>query len=297
MTNSRYTVVENAPGVSGTHMVVDQEGGRILGAFGTNFHRSWVYPLYSPSGYTVVREFAFDHPFHNGVFVGQNPVCLGDITGNFWAIPVRRSDDDHIRHNVGRMDPQGQPEFRIDEYGVLFTLRSTWVSEHGDPMLDEVRVVRFQGIEGANICEISSAKTATYSDIAFPKTKFGSIGMRVEERLLPVLGGEVVGILGADIRRGSADEAANGKPCDFVAYENQPVGLDRYGVAMTILENSASEDRTGPWFIRDYGMAMFNATHERAIRLQQYETWTAALRIVAYDGAIDTSRAQEWSEI
>jgi hypothetical protein len=127
-----------------------------------------VFPLYTPSGLTVVREFAFDHPFHNGVFVGQNPVRVGDRIGNFWALPVPRSHDDQICFNIGRMDPQGAP--------------------------------------------------------------------------------------------------------------------------------TVSPERTGPWFIRDYGMAMFNATQEDSIYIAQAESWTAGLRVVAYDGAIEPKRVDAWRE-
>ena len=38
--------------------------------------------------------------------------------------------------------------------------------------------------------------------------------------------------------------------------------------------------------IRDYGMAMFNPTMATPIRLARGETWTAALRVAAYDGEL-----------
>ena len=36
---------------------------------------------------------------------------------------------------------------------------------------------------------MTSEKIATYGAATYPQTKFGSIGIRVEPRLLPVMGG------------------------------------------------------------------------------------------------------------
>ncbi|KKK91490.1 hypothetical protein LCGC14_2712420, partial [marine sediment metagenome] len=180
--------------------VRDTVSGRFLGAFGTNFWRSWVCPLYTPSGLTVVREFPFDHPFHNGVFVGQNPVTVGGRTGNFWAFPVKRSHDDHIMARIGRMDPQGTPEVSMVDDGIQMTLASTWRDENEEPLIDELRVVTFRATADATICDMASVKTAAYGAAEFAAGKFGSIGARVEPRLLPELGGQVIG--GLDVLEG-----------------------------------------------------------------------------------------------
>jgi len=283
-----YQIQTNAK----SHFV--RAGNRILGAYGSSFWRSWVYPLYTPSGYTVVENSPFDHPFHNGIWVGQNPVRVGEREGNFWGLPVKRSHDDHIMKKMGRMDPQGEPVAEVTDAGVCFTLRSTWRDDQEQPMLDEVRTVFLRALPDANVCDMTSRKTATHGAAEFPKTKFGSICMRVEPRLLPALGGQVIGCLDGKLQRGSADEVANTKTCDAVAYENDVPGLGVYGVCLMILENSVSPDRRGPWFIRDYGLATVNATQSEAIAVPVGGHWTAALRIVAYDGPIRAERVAAW---
>lgn len=60
---------------------------------------------------------------------------------------------------------------------------------------------------------------------------------------------------------------ANQKACDAVAYENDVPGLGVHGVCLMIRDNSAGGDRRGPWFIRDYGLAMVNATQREGIAL------------------------------
>jgi hypothetical protein len=285
---SHYQVHTNVS----SHFV--RAGNRVLGAYGTNFWRSWVYPFYTPSGQTVVENFPFDHPFHNGIFVGQNPVKVGEREGNFWAFPVKRSHDDHIMKKMGRMDPQGEPVAEVTDSGVRFTLKSIWRDDQEQPMIDEVRTVFLRALPDANVCDMTSRKIAAYGAAEFPKTKFGSICMRVEPRLLPALGGQVIGCLDGKLHRGAADEVANTKTCDAVAYENDVPGLGVYGVSLMILENSASPDRRGPWFIRDYGLATVNATQNEAIAVPAGGHWTAALRIVAYNGPITAERIAIW---
>jgi hypothetical protein len=244
----------------------------------------------------VVENSPFDHPFHNGIWVGQNPVKVGKREGNFWGLPVKRSHDDHIMKKMGRMDPQGEPVAEVTETGVRFTLKSIWRDDQEQPLLDEERTVVLRALPDGHICDMTSRKTAAYGAAEFPQTKFGSICMRVEPRLLPALGGRVIGCLDGEFHFGTADEVANQKACDAVAYENDVPGLGVHGVCLMILDNSANPDHRGPWFIRDYGLATVNATQNEAIAVPVGGHWTAALRIVAYDGPITGERLAAWRD-
>ena len=284
MSTSRYDVLVNAQ----SQLVRDTATGGFLGAFGSNFWRSFVYPFYTPSGRTVVENAPFDHPFHNGLFVGQNPVRVGAREGNFWALPVKRSHDDHIMVRIGRMDPQETPVAEVTDAGVRFTLHSIWRDEKEEPLIDEIRTVTFRSVPGATVCDMTSRKTAAYGAAEFPKTKFGSIGARVEPRLLPPLGGVIIADGG---RRGAAALVDARRESDFVAYENT-LGGHTFGLLLHILDPG----RRGPWFIRDYGMAMYNPTWERSIAVPAGESWTVSLRAVAYDGALTPERADAWKD-
>ena len=290
MTSTGYKILNNKK----TYMVRGGRPARYLGAFGTNYWRSYVFPLYTPAGQTVVREFPFDHPWHNGIFVAQNPVKVGDREGNFWALPIRRQDDDQLMLNVGRMDPRDEPVAEVKGDGVRFTLNSVWLDEQGEPLVDEQRTATLRALPDATICDMASRKTASYGAAEFSRTKFGSIGLRVEPRLLPPLGGQIIGCLDGRQERGSADEVANARECDAVACEADAAGAGVFGVCMMILENSASEDRRGPWFIRDYGQAMFNGTQDEAVNISEGGSWTVALRVVAYDGPLTVQRLAAW---
>jgi len=80
------------------------------------------------------------------------------------------------------------------------------------------------------------------------------------------------------------------KESDFVAYENNLPDGRRFGVFLTILEGG----KRGPWFIRDYGMAIFNPTWRQSIATPKGESWSIGLRVVAYDGELTEKRARSW---
>lgn len=282
MSAARYEVLVNVK----SYLVRHTPSGQFLGAFGSSFWRSWVYPLYTPSGRTVVENFPFDHPFHNGMFVGQNPVKVGGREGNFWAFPVKREHNDHIMTKMGRMDPQGTPAVEVTDAGVRFTLKSIWRDEQELPLIDEERSVVLRSLAGATVCDMISRKTASYGDVEFSKTKFGSIGVRVEPRLLPPLGGVIIADGG---RRGTAELVDANRESDFVAYENTIAG-HTFGLFLHILDAGVR----GPWFVRDYGMAMYNPTWETAVAVPKDKTWTVSLRAIAYDGALTPELAATW---
>jgi hypothetical protein len=203
-----------------------------------------------------------------------------------------------VFEHIGRLRYSKPDRLELGERGVRATYETIWHDEDGEPVLDELRTYELFGDDDATLCDITTRKTASYGPVSFEPTKFGTIGARVQPQLLPPMGAQIVAGDGREMRRGLADEVATGKACDFVAYEAEPGGLGRFGLCLQVLDNSASPDRRGPWFLRDYGMAMFNATPPGSgpIRLEAGQTWTATLRAAAYDGAVDPRRAATWRE-
>lgn len=297
----KYEIVKAQPWYEGTNLVCDSATRRILAGVGHNQHRAWAFPLNTPRGLNVLQEYAFDHAFHNGLFVGQGMVSLmGGELAQFWATtPDWRAEPHYpIYENIGQLRYGSAPQIALDLGEVRFTYQTVWQDDNGTPMFDEERVFRVWSTEDAVLCELSSRKRATYGQLEFRKTKYGSICARVQPQLLPALGGQILAGRDSQIYRGLADEVAMDKPSDFVAYENNVPGLGRFGLCLLIRENSASfegaEERTGPWFVRDYGVTFFNPTIHRGISLSQGEEWVASLRAVAYDGALTLERVAAW---
>jgi hypothetical protein len=184
------------------------------------------------------------------------------------------------------MDTVGEPKIEPHENGVRFAFQVVWRDENEEPMLDEVRTVDLYATDDATICDVTSRKIASYGPVEYPQTKYGSIGIRVEPRLLAVMGGVVI----ADEDRRGLSDVVHEQDAGFVAYENDLPGHGRFGVLMTILDPGVR----GPWFVRDYGMALYNPTWREAVSTPRGEAWTISLRVAAYDGALTEERAGRW---
>jgi hypothetical protein len=190
---NRFELRKVMPNDFAGHLVVERATGRLLAGVGHNPHRAWVFPLNTPRGLPVVQEYPFDHPFHNGVFVGQGKVRFNGRESNFWA-PASdwRQPDNPIFQRIGELRYGEPPEVEAHDRGFRFTYTTVWHDEGGRPVLDEVRTIDVYGGGGATICDVRSAKTATYGSLEFAASKHGSIGIRVQPQLLPVMGGEIV---------------------------------------------------------------------------------------------------------
>ncbi|WP_020576576.1 DUF6807 family protein [Actinopolymorpha alba] len=275
-------------------LVVERSTGRLLAGVGNDHQRAWVFPVNTPHGIGVTQESAFDHPFHRSIFVGQGLVNAGGREAQFWAFqPDWRAPDNYIFSRIGLLRYEDPVVEQLAD-GFRFTYETTWCDEELQPMFDEVRVIDVRSVQDATVVDLTTSKRASYADVEFSRTKHGVIGVRVQPQLLPVLGGQVIAVEKGERRSGSAEDVVNGRSCDYVAYEADVPSVGRYGVCLKALANTAADDLTGPWFCRDYGMAMFNPTHLAPVHLRQGEVWTVALRTVAYDGALDHDRAARW---
>jgi hypothetical protein len=291
----RYRPLEARPLPAG-YGVVECDTNRLLAGIGNNAHRAWIFPLNTPLGRNTVQEYPFDHPFHNGVFVGQGKVQQGGQESNFWApLTDWRQPANPVFQRIGLLKYAGPPAVESIEDGMRFSYQTTWQDERERPVLEERRSFEIRAAEDATFCDVTSQKRAAYGDLTFAVTKHGAIGARVQPQLLPVLSGEIQGgRRDRGVRRGLAEEVAHLQSCDFVGYEAEVPGLGRFGVCLIIRENTASPERQGPWFIRDYGMALFNPTLTAPVHLAEGDSWSVGLRVVAYDGSLDLARAEPW---
>jgi hypothetical protein len=269
-------------------VVQDEQTGRWLGGVGANYYRSWVYPLYTPRGLTVLQEFPFDHPFHNGLWVAQGPIQFNDGESNqetvhFWPMPPERRPGESLFEHMGRIETLGLPMVQAYERGVCFVLQSTWRTGDGRPVLDETRTVNLYAVEDATVCDVTTEQKANYGALHYDATKFGAICVRTDPRLTPVVGAEVIADGG---RRGKANVALQ-QANRYVAYESASSGT--FGILLSV-----PGERPHEWFIRDYGLATYNPMFEQPRRVAQGETLRANLRVVAYDEPLTEARAQRW---
>ena len=183
-----YTAIQHLDHDQFGYLVSDPVSGRCLGGVGANYYRAWVFPLYTPNGLTVIQEFPFDHPFHNGFWVAQGPIFIDGREVTFWPSPPMRKANEALFSHMGRMETLGKPQIEPIDNGVRFQLKLLWRDKNEQPVLDEVRTIDLYSVEDATICDMRSSKIASYGALDFAQTKFGSIGIRVEPRLLPISG-------------------------------------------------------------------------------------------------------------
>jgi Methane oxygenase PmoA len=273
-------------------------GDRILGAVGHDSQRSWIYPLFTPRGLGVTQECSFDHTFHRSIFVGQGGVVANGRRTNFWCLnPDYRHGDNEVYRNLGTIVYGSEPDRKETAKGFSFSYHSKWLDTAKEPIIAETRTIDLYDAGDATVCDVTSEKTSASCSVTYTQSKYGSIGVRVQPQLLPAFGGRILALQDGVVSAGLADEVANDKDCDWVAYQAELDGIGAFGVALMVLRNTASTSETGPWFIRDYGMAMFNATMHEAIEVPEVHTWTAALRVVAYDGEFTPERAGNWRNL
>lgn len=271
-------------------MVQNEQSGRWLGGFGANYYRSWVYPLLTPKGLTVIQEFPYDHPFHNGLWVAQGPIQFendgGQETVHFWPAPPERRPGESLFSHMGRIESLGLPTIETDEYGVRFTLQSCWRNGKGAPVLDEIRTVHLYEGEYATLCDVTTVQQANYGAVHYEASKFGAICIRTDPRLTPVLGATVIADGG---RRGKAEVALQ-KANAYVAYESAPSNSSEgFGILLSV-----PGARPAEWFIRDYGLATYNPMFEQPRTVARGDSLTVTLRVVAYDNPLTDARAQRW---
>jgi hypothetical protein len=273
-------------------MVQHVETGRWLGGVGANYYRSWVYPLYTARGLTVLQEFPFDHPFHNGLWVAQGPIYFEGQTVHFWPMPPERRPGEPLFAHMGRIETLGLPTVESHDRGVRFTLQSVWRTANGTPVLDETRTVDLYTLDdeqnddapdSVTVCDVTTVQNASYGALEYEASKFGAICIRVDPRLTTVAGAEVIANGG---RRGKA-EVALAKPNTYVAYESGSSG--GFGILLAV-----PGERPHEWFIRDYGLATYNPMFEQPRLLAQGESLRVNLRVVAYDNPLTDARAERW---
>jgi hypothetical protein len=250
---------------------------------GANYYRAWVFPLYTPRGLTVLQEFPFDHPFHNGLWVAQGPIQLNEQTVHFWPMPPERRPGETLFTHMGRIETLGLPMIQCHEHGVRFTLQAVWRTRDGVPVLDETRLVELYAVEDGTVCDVTTTQTASYGALHYDATKFGAICVRTDPRLTPVVGAEVIADGG---RRGKAEVALQ-KANRYVAYESDSSGA--FGLLLCVPGQQPHE-----WFVRDYGLATYNPVLEQPRTVAQGDSLRIQLRAVAYDEPLSEERAQRW---
>lgn len=272
-------------------MAFDQVQQRCVVGVGWNWYRPWVYPFYTPAGHQVLREFAFDHPFHNGCFVGMHPVLSEGQASNFWVAPPQRQLNDPMIENLGRVVLDEPPNLwtETEKMGALLKLR--WIGRDSQLLLREHRSLRLCPSKRANQLTISSKWTAAVSVELLP-TKFAGIGVRLDPALT-LAGGARYAVIPDPTDDGVPPRDAQHLVRLGCTAKDQPIELLHGGIHDGVRIQAGVKPGwgviahqtapTAPWFVRDYGLVLHNPIQHNTVRLEAGQTMAWSVTITAYD--------------
>ncbi len=260
---TKLTILEN----NGRRWIM--HGQQPVGALCSTPIRTYVYPLFTPAGTTVLQECPPDHPHHQGIMVGQD-----FVNGhNFWAM----GNPSHPLNTQCR----GRVEERADETGVTLVVHLRWVTKGGQAVLNEERRIRFEVWEGFHFVEIMTTWTAEFGELFIGKTKEGGLGMRVHPQLETFWGGKIRSSAG---KMGEA-EVFDAR-ADWIEVNGQIAGLD---VGIVMMPHPSQPQI--PWFVRDYGLHLHSPFRHTVAKIPTGGQTFMRVGFVAYDGKSDGSQA------
>lgn len=257
-------------------LAFDEARGVPVAGIGHHFFRPWLFPLYTPSGQQVLQEFAFDHPFHNGCFLGWSPVRVNGVDHNFWATPPQRSQPDPMMERLGRQRLEGEIRTAREGDNLVATLSVAWDAHDGTPLLAEERVFTVCAGEQAHTVHVQSSLRPVAGEVQLPVTKFAGLGVRLDPRLTQAAGAVFYG----DAGRGDAG-LLHGQLSSFVGVDARH-GAHRFGLRI-------SSGQALPWFVRGYGLVLLNPVTASAHRLRVGEELRQDITLVTFDREGDGS--------
>ncbi len=252
-------------------MVLSPLGNPVAG-IGHNFFRPWLYPLYSPSGRQVLQEYPFDHPFHNGLFIGWNPIKHKGRDHNFWATPPQRSEPDPMMANLGQVKTLDCCVIQSSEESLQLTQGLEWVDSDGNKLFRETRTFTFwqPSILSHAVRMESILNCLTTYPIIFEPTKFAGVGVRLDPALTPALGGRF---------ENSSGEIGNAKCFHGNCFESLTVRSSNGCLELKI----HPEGFLGPWFVRDYGLVLLNPSSPSSQTIGLGQSISHSIELTASD--------------
>lgn len=240
-------------------------GGELFTEFRSDTWVPCLYPLMSPDGTHLTRQFPFakdvageekDHPHHIGFWFAH-----GDVNGHdFW-----HSGKGGKIVTKGFVGEPVLTQGDSDEASLTFTADLAWMA--GDKeLLAEKRSYRI-GVNGTGrTIDVTCVLTATGGDVTFGDTKEGSFAIRTAPTIR--LKGEVAkgGITNST---GLKDGAAWGKRAKWVAFH----GPDSAGTPTVIALLDHKDNLRHPtwWHARDYGLLAANPFGPRGYKDKDFE--------------------------
>jgi hypothetical protein len=275
----------------GTTLAIDVKGERF-----TRYHytpeeapaRPFFYPVLAPGGVPVTRSYPManvegemrDHPHHRSLWVAH-----GDVNGtDNWSEEPGYGRTEHLSFE-GIFSGPTVGGFRE---------RARWVTNAGEPLLEETREVRVYAVDSSlRILDLWLELTPAQGDVTFGDTKEGGlISVRVATSMDADKGGTIKN--GAD---GVNEKETWGKPAPWCDYYGPVQGKTR-GIAL--MDHPSNTRFPTYWHVRNYGLMTANPfglsyfyndkSKDGSLLLRSGETARWRYRMVVHEGTTEDAR-------
>ncbi len=211
-----------------------------------------LWPIIGPTGKSVTRPWPIegkpqetkDHPHHRSFWFTH-----GSINGiDFWT--------DQPADKRGRVVHRDFTKITSGPVAEIVA-RDDWLSPQDKKVCEDEQRLEFGTQGDARWIDFAVTLRASEGPVTFGDTKEGSFGLRVADtmRVEAKKGGQIIN------SRGQTDDAAWGKPAEWVDYHGP---LDGQTVGIAIMNHPSSFRYPARWHVRTYGLFAANpfAEHE-----------------------------------
>ena len=271
---------------------VSWQGRPVIG-LSQNDYRAYLFPVYTPKGFSVTTEAPCDHPHHNSVWVGADHVnCLlpfakdqyEEATYNFYI------NETFQGRAAGRIVSESIEYEEVTEdclrivQSLLWRGPVEWGAPHGRTIAAETRTITIQPDETSYTIDIRSQLRPTDWNLRIGPTRHAYFGIRLTEPLRPSFGAALVDSAG---RRGAQD--VSGEVSDWIHFSGEVAAGHQAGVGLLVHPKLAEF----PWHVHEWGTVDVNPLRNEAQKLTTGEQLDVAIRIIVHDGPAETDAIAE----
>jgi hypothetical protein len=250
--------------------------GRLLAGYAANELRSYLFPLYTPTGALVLQEAPPDHPHHQGLWCGLE-VDGHDLwnAGSFGKPRHRQVMQPALNHIA--------PQITAEEVQLVHSV--CWQTVDGLELLQETRRIAVRATPEYTHVQWRSTFYHPDKTTHLGQTKESGIAIRIPPHWEGVWGGRIRNAQGA-----VGEVATFDQPSAWVNVEGRVASEVMAGVVLA----PAADSEQCPWFTRDYGCQVYNPARHRPITLAPGQSMSWAVHVLAYDGARTVAQIDDW---
>jgi hypothetical protein len=258
--------------------------------------RPYVYPLFTPAGYSVTSESPADHPHHNSLWIAADHVHAHVPTkpGYHEAYTYNFYVDETFQGRAPGTLIAGPAALDVaaDDRAILaqnveWRGPVEWGAAHGRTIAHETRRIVATCVPGALVLDVESVLAAARWYLELGPTRHAYFNFRVADSMAVSMGGIVRddrGRIGAAV---IGDLGAR-----WVAFEGPVGGGVRAGIAA--IPDPAEAERTS-WFVADWGAVSVGSFRRAATRIAVDAPLRTRLRYVVYDNAASDAEIDAWA--